>query len=256
MTPCAVRDPHHPHPHPLQTNTHLTQTHTSPRYKASPKRSRRESSTSRILERALTLANAPGFIVGGPSNRGEGVSHVLQNDVQATIKFLAHLCAQNSKQVLYLQGLLPLCEDDDAFAALLYLISFTPRLWAINLGELTFSPTQQAELLASVRSSNIAFLFVDNLPLSTKRCLQKAILQNRTKVENKLWLFEHGDRQTILACELMWANPRSNNRNQLHEQQHTPSQSENDDVSNQVTSCVTPLPKHRCTSCVTRCTRA
>jgi hypothetical protein len=145
---------------------------------------------------------------------------VLQNDVQATIGFLAHLCDKNVKQVLYLQGLLPLIQNDDAFAALLNLISFTPRLWALNLGELSFSPNQQADLLKSVQNSNIAFMFVDKLSGPTKGKFTQALLKNRTKDDNRLWLFEHGDRQTIMACELMWANPKHHRRNKGHEQQH------------------------------------
>jgi hypothetical protein len=145
---------------------------------------------------------------------------VLQNDVQATIGFLAHLCDKNVKQVLYLQGLLPLVRNDDAFAALLNLIAFTPRLWALNLGELSFSPNQQAELLESVQNSNIAFMFVDKVSGPTKHKFTQALIKNRMKDDNRLWLFEHGDRQTIMACELMWANPKHHSRNKRHEQQH------------------------------------
>ena len=115
--------------------------------------------------------------------------------------------AAGSVDVAYLHMCTGL-HDPDAFDALCGFL--TSGVWAVNLGELSFTSAQLAALLQTIRASDVTHMFYEcaSLPTGFKDALREAIRSNRKKHDR--WRLQEGDEASnycVRHCTQMWFDP-------------------------------------------------
>ena len=104
----------------------------------------------------------------------------------------------------------------EAFHHLLSVIQ-QRRVWAINLGEVEFSPEQCNSLTKALLNSAVAFMFVDAIFVGSGhvRVWKGIIRKRRQNTTTARWLLSNDTTQNriIYRCKNMWWSPLSLGRN-------------------------------------------
>lgn len=123
-------------------------------------------------------------------------------------------------QVVYLNH--PDMARKDEFAGLIRLLENT-NVWAINLGEIEFSPVQCKALTVALHRSQVAFMFVDALFVGKDQvCIWKKIIRERRReTQDAPWLLSDDSAQNrvIAKCRNMWWSPMALGRNKAKQRQ-------------------------------------
>jgi len=127
---------------------------------------------------------------------------------------LRFLRKQNAPQILYANS--EEVTDPFAFKELCLLIT-KGDAWAINIGEARFTPSQCEQLVQRVRSSSIAFMFVESIFVGSHvvRALKDIIRERRRSTKKARWLISNDrvQNKVIMKCTNMWWPPWSLGRN-------------------------------------------
>jgi hypothetical protein len=115
-------------------------------------------------------------------------------------------------QVLYVQSNLEPVKSPAAFNALCELLQ-QRSIWAVNVGETAFTPSQYDLLLTALRASSVAFAYVCDTKVSEhdQERLMEIIRHTRRSREEAPWLLGDDDVQNaiIRQCKKMFYNPMS-----------------------------------------------
>lgn len=91
------------------------------------------------------------------------------------------------------------------------------RVWAINLGEVEFSPEQCNSLTKALHNSAVAFMFVDAILVGSGhvRVWKNIIRKRRQNTMTARWLLSSNTTQNeiIYRCKNMWWSPLALGRN-------------------------------------------
>ena len=127
---------------------------------------------------------------------------------------LHHLRDRHAPQILYANT----CNSTEpiAFKELCLLIR-EGDVWAVNIGEAQFSVEQCEHLIRSVKSGNVAFMFVDSIFVgpTVVRILKDIIRERRRATRQAQWLIstDKVQNKVIMKCKNMWWAPWSLGRN-------------------------------------------
>lgn len=123
-------------------------------------------------------------------------------------------------QVVYLNH--PDMARPNEFAGLIRLLENT-NIWAINLGEIEFSPAQCHALTVALHRSQVAFMFVDAVFVGKDQIWiwKKIIRDRRRETQDAPWLLSDNPAQNLVIakCRNMWWSPMSLGRNKTKQRQ-------------------------------------
>jgi SAM-dependent methyltransferase len=113
-------------------------------------------------------------------------------------------------QVLYVQNNMELVESSPAFDALCELLQ-QGSIWAVNIGDVPFTPEQYKQLRAALRTSRVAFIYVCDTHVSKEdREVLKDITRGTRRSRNEApWVLGDNEAQNnvIRQCTKMFKNP-------------------------------------------------
>ena len=114
-------------------------------------------------------------------------------------------------QIAYLQGCTGMTSRQN-FDTLLEMLREHPRLWALNMGEISgsVSPQMMQELLEAISDSNLVAFYYDTSPafVEFKESVKSTLRANRSK--HSLWnCYGEGDPDIIRKCHGMYYHPKN-----------------------------------------------
>ena len=137
--------------------------------------------------------------------------HTERTNPITLARVFKQLRAKGNVQVAYIQGSTAL-NDPRCFQAFKEWV-LDGVVWALNIGEIRFKPSQLDCRTQVLKQSNITHMFYEctYMPPGLKTKWRSIIRRNRRK--HVQWTVQHGNPAIISRCKNMWFNPSNHKAN-------------------------------------------